>query len=180
MRWYPSLWIAFGPGLGRYGRLAAPLRYARRAARRLARSIFHGMLRYGPGLEKKQAFLFRAVDVALELIALTACVLRAHAERTQHPNAIQIALRAAELGRQRADTALRGMWHNDDAVKYRFAQDVLAERFTWLERGVMRLPYEVDELRPRSMEEYFKARAGDGRTAEQRDDTPPARRSLAS
>jgi alkylation response protein AidB-like acyl-CoA dehydrogenase len=183
MRWYPSLWIAFGPGLGRFGRLAAPLRYARRAARRLARSIFHGMLRHGPGLEKKQAFLFRAVDVALELTALTACVLRAHAERTQHPNAIQIALRAAELGRQRAEIALRAMWHNDDTVKYRFAQDVLAERFTWLERGVMRLPYEVDELRPRSMDEYFKARAtaGDGRaTAGDQHDDARARRSLAS
>jgi alkylation response protein AidB-like acyl-CoA dehydrogenase len=159
MRWYPSLWIAFGPSLGRYDRLAAPLRYARRAARRLARSIFHGMLRFGPALEKKQAFLFRAVDVALELIALTSCVLRAHAEQAENPNAPQIALRAAELCRQRADAALHAMWHNDDAVKYKFAQDVLAERYAWLERGVMRLPYSVDELRPRSMEEYFATRA---------------------
>jgi alkylation response protein AidB-like acyl-CoA dehydrogenase len=173
LRWYPSLWLALGPRFGRYGQLAKPLRYAARAGRRLARSIFHGMLRYGPALEKKQAFLFRAVDVALELYALSAAVLRAHAERDQHPNAPQLALRAAELCRQRAEAALRAMWHNEDARKYRFAQELLAGDYAWLERGVMSLPYSVDELRPRGMDEFFKARA-------ERPRSERAPRSLAS
>jgi hypothetical protein len=163
---------AGGGGMGR--RLdteESELRAAARAARRLARSIFHGMLRYGPGLEKKQAFLFRAVDVALELTAATACLLRAHAERERHPNAPELALRAAALCSERAEQALHAMWHNQDARKYRFAQEVLQEEFTWLERGVMNPPYSTEELRPRSMEEYLKGRA-------QRP-VPPAVRSAA-
>jgi hypothetical protein len=100
-------------------------------------------------------------------------VLRAHAERDQHPNAPQLALRAAELCRQRAEAALRAMWHNEDARKYRFAQELLAGDYAWLERGVMSLPYSVDELRPRGMDEFFKARA-------ERPRSERAPRSLAS
>ncbi|HEX6246196.1 MAG TPA: hypothetical protein VFZ61_34970, partial [Polyangiales bacterium] len=140
------------------GALAPVMRAAARRGRQLARSIFHGMLRYGPKLERKQAFLFRAVDVALELFALTATALRAQRERERHPNAETLALRACELSLERADAALHAMWHNHDDAKLALAREVLDERFAWLERGVMRLPYSAEELRPRSIDEYFAGR----------------------
>jgi alkylation response protein AidB-like acyl-CoA dehydrogenase len=159
LRWYPSLWIASGPSVHRYGPLAPMLRYAARGARRLARSIFHGMLRFGPKLEKKQAFLFRAVDVALELMAITSTALRAHAELARQPNAAPLALRAFELSSERVEAALHAMWHNHDLDKYALALDVLEERYTWLERGVMSTGYAADDLRPRDMAEQLKSRA---------------------
>jgi hypothetical protein len=159
LRWYPSLWIARGPSVAQYAELAPALRFAERGARRLARSIFHGMLRYGPKLEKKQAFLFRAVDVALELMAITSTALRAHAERTLLPNAPQLALRAFEISADRAEAALHTMWHNHDVEKTALALDVLEERYAWLERGVMNIPYSAEELRPRTMDEYLAGRS---------------------
>jgi alkylation response protein AidB-like acyl-CoA dehydrogenase len=158
LRWYPMLYVAFGPSLRGYGVLKKPLRYAANTARRLARSIFHGMLRYGPSLEKKQAFLFRAVDVALELFAITATCLRAHAEHQQQPQAKALALRAFELSRERAEVALHRMWHNHDAAHTALAYDVLDEQYTWLERGVMNLPYTPEELKPLSKDEYLAQR----------------------
>ena len=68
-RWYPSLWLR-GLGaparFGELGPLAPHLRFVERSARRLARASFHGMLWFRAGMERKQAFLFRSVDIAME------------------------------------------------------------------------------------------------------------------
>jgi len=53
------------------------LRYAARTGRRLARALFHAMLRHGPKLEREQLLLGRFVDIGTELFALTAVCLRA-------------------------------------------------------------------------------------------------------
>jgi hypothetical protein len=172
LRWYPTLWLAFGPRVGRYGALAPALRFAARGARRLARSVFHGMLRYGPKLEKKQAFLFRAVDVAMELLVITCTALRAHAESRQNPSAARLGVRACALSMERVDAALHAMWHNHDDAQYDLAREVLDDRYTWLERGIMNVPYAAEELRPRSIEEYFAGQRG----AQQRKQ-PPTRTS---
>src|SRR6185436_282035 len=78
--WYPAL----GPrGLltpfryGETGRFAQHLRFIERRSRKLARETFHGMAVYQARLEKRQAFLFRCVDVAMELFAMAAAVSRA-------------------------------------------------------------------------------------------------------
>jgi alkylation response protein AidB-like acyl-CoA dehydrogenase len=158
-RWYTALWLGFvWARHHRYGKLGAHLRYVDRASRRLARVIFHGMLRFGPGLERRQTFLFRAVDVALELFVFTAAIMRAR--RTLHDGGGDHALieRLAFHTRQRVDDILRKMWRNDDAAKYAFAQDVLAGRYSWLERGAIALPYDEAALTPPSMQETLEAR----------------------
>jgi alkylation response protein AidB-like acyl-CoA dehydrogenase len=160
--WYPAQW--FGSLLSwtqfhDYGALGTHLRYASRASRRLARSIFHGMLRFGPKLERKQAFLFRAVDVALELFALTATVMRAHAMRSSRDEGLLLADQFARLARRRIDDVLRDMWDNDDQAKYQLAQSVLAGKQTWLEQGTIGLPYTIDAMRPETMEQFFANRS---------------------
>src|SRR5256712_4026113 len=64
--WYPSRWIGWGfwPKGGGFGPLPTPVPHVERAAPRLARGVFHSMLRFGPKLEFRQAVLFRLVDVA--------------------------------------------------------------------------------------------------------------------
>src|SRR5207248_2756908 len=77
--WYPSRWLgwSFWPKYAEFGVLARHLRAVERGARRLARGVFHAMVRFGPKLEYRQAVLFRLVDVGAELFAMTAACARA-------------------------------------------------------------------------------------------------------
>src|SRR5262249_48387593 len=103
-RWYPPLWLRGAGASFRYsewGRLAPHVRAIERGARKLARPSFPGMLVYQAKMERKQGFLFRCVDIVMELFAMTATV--AHARQLlddRHPEAE----RAAQL----ADLFCRG------------------------------------------------------------------------
>jgi len=162
LKWYPAQWLGALRGLSGYqehGPLAQHLRFASRASRRLARSIFHGMVRFGPKLERKQAFLFRAVDVALELFALTAAVSRVLSVPEHDRKAAQLMADAFACGaRRRVDDFLRQMWSNDDALKHELAQSVLQDRQLWLEQGTIGLPFSTEQLRPETMQQFFAAR----------------------
>jgi alkylation response protein AidB-like acyl-CoA dehydrogenase len=101
--WYPRLWLGQF-GWRRYedlGPLAKHLRYVHRASRRLARTLFHCMLRYGGKLERRQALLGRLVQIGAELLAISAACVRAHAMIGKDPaNRDPIAL--ADLFSQQA------------------------------------------------------------------------------
>jgi alkylation response protein AidB-like acyl-CoA dehydrogenase len=160
--WYPAQWLgtlAAFFGFGAYGKLGAHMRFAARASRRLARTIFHGMIWFGPKLERKQGFLFRAVDVAMELFALTASIRRAHLQRgPEQQHAVLLADQFARAARRRIDDILRDMWSNDDAEKLVLSKSILQGEQQWLERGTIGLPYSIEQLRPESMEDYLQER----------------------
>src|SRR5712664_1764721 len=79
--WYPSRWLGWSlwPRYAEFARLAKHVRFVERSCRRLARSVFHSMIRFGPKLELRQSVLFRLVDVAGELFAMAATCSRAQA-----------------------------------------------------------------------------------------------------
>jgi alkylation response protein AidB-like acyl-CoA dehydrogenase len=165
-RWYPALWLGFvWARYHQFGALGAHLRFVDRASRRLARAIFHGMLRFGPGLEKKQAFLFRAVDVALELFTLTCAIMRARRAPPGSRDTHALVARLAFATEKRVDDTLRDMWRNDDAKKYALSQQVLQGHYAWLEQHAMPLPFDEAGLRPPTMEETLAARRNGQRAA---------------
>jgi len=140
-RWLPGL--AFGPGsapssYAEFGSLARHLRFAERAARRLARSTFYGMSRWQGGLEKRQAFLGRLVDIGAELFAISASVVRARmlADDGQ-ADATELAELFCRQARRRVDALFDALWANDDAAGYAAARAILDGRYTWLEEGVL-------------------------------------------
>ncbi|MGD8282312.1 MAG: acyl-CoA dehydrogenase family protein, partial [Gemmatimonadota bacterium] len=77
--WYPTRFLGWSlwPKYSAYGSLARHLRYAERTSRKLARATFYAMVRFGPGLERRQAVLGRVVDIGAELLVMTATILHA-------------------------------------------------------------------------------------------------------
>jgi hypothetical protein len=162
--WYPTRWLRWSlwPSFSKYGNLAKHLRYAARASARLARNTFHGMARFGPGLERRQGFLFRVVDIGLEIFALAATVRHAHKLEVEGAEdatrAVALADFFARQTRRRIDTMFRELWRNDDARATRVGLDLLEGKHTWLERGITALPYSIDDMRPKGMDEILAER----------------------
>src|SRR5438309_2991380 len=143
--WYPSRWLGWGfwPKHAEFGPLAKHLRYVDRTARRLARSVFHAMVRFGPKLEYRQAVLFRLVDVGAELFAIAATCARAQWLLRRDGATGQRAVALADLfcseARGRVDAKFKQLWRNADVAAYRVAQDVLQGEHRWLEQGMVEL-----------------------------------------
>lgn len=141
-RWYPSRWIGWGrwPRFSEFGALSGHVRFVDRTTRRLARTIFHLMLRHGPKLEKRQALLFRAVDIGADLFAMSAALSRAQelarAGAVEAPQAGELADVFCRGLRRRIGEHFRAIRSNDDLAKYRVARHLLEGEFAWLEAGL--------------------------------------------
>ncbi len=145
--WYPSRWIGWGfwPKYASFGPLAKHIRYVERASRRLARSVFHAMVRFGPKLERRQGVLFRIVDVGAELFAMAATCARAQMLLKENPEAGKHAVQLADLfcrqARGRVKEKFSGLWRNEDVHTYKAAQDVLKGEHLWLEQGMVEVKF---------------------------------------
>lgn len=143
-RWLPTL--AAGPGLvptsySGAGTLATHLRYVERASRRLARHTFAGMARWQAGLETRQVFLGRVVDIGAELFAMSACVSRVELLRATEPGHADAARDLAEAfcrqSRGRVERLFDDLWDNTDDGDAALARQVLAGDHVWAEEGVV-------------------------------------------
>src|SRR5262245_5901119 len=129
--WYPSRWLSWSgwPKYGGFGPLATHLRWVDKTAKRLARQQFHLMVLNGPGLEKKQAQLFRCVDIGAELFAMAATCVRAH-DDVRRSAADATAIRLADVfcrqARHRVARLFAAIRRNSDTVTYGLARDILA------------------------------------------------------
>lgn len=140
-RWFPSLMVGKGHdprSFGEFGSLARHLRYAERTARKLARSTFYGMSRYQAGMEQKQAFMFRIVDIGAELFAISAACVRADMLAKQgNREALEVCDLFCRGSRLRIDKLFNDLWNNEDSFNYRAAQRLLAGGYTFLEEGIL-------------------------------------------
>jgi alkylation response protein AidB-like acyl-CoA dehydrogenase len=141
--WYPSRWVGWGrwPRFGAYGPLATHVRFLDRTCRKLARTLFHLMAWNGPKLERRQAILFRAVDVGAELFAMTAAVSRAYQMRRAGAKDAASAAELADLfcrgARRKIPARFGAISSNDDVAKYAAARRVLDGAYTWLETDLV-------------------------------------------
>jgi len=142
--WYPKQWVGWGrwPRYAEFGALAPHLRFVNRKSRKLARSLFHAMVRFGPKLEKKQAVLFRHVEVGAELLAISAACSRAMMLVKKDPanrGPVRMADVFSRQSRRKVNQLFGSVFHNDDDRTYRLAQSVLKGQEAWLEEGMVRL-----------------------------------------
>jgi alkylation response protein AidB-like acyl-CoA dehydrogenase len=145
--WYPRLYLGWGrvPRYGEFGRLATHVRFVDRSCRRLARTLFHCMIRFGPKLEKRQAVLGRLVEIGAELLAITAACARAQAltQRSgagsppEGRSAVELADIFSRHARRRVEDRFAAVFDNDDVATYGLAQEVLRGEHDWLEEGIV-------------------------------------------
>lgn len=139
--WYPSRLVGWSgwPRFREFGPLARHLRFVDRTSRKLARSVVHAMVRFGPKLQYRQSVLFRLVDVGAELFAMVCAIVRAQSLRGTERGAE--ALRLADVFCRQARLRIRRLFaelfDNEDAVTYRLAQELLAGRYAWLSEGIL-------------------------------------------
>jgi alkylation response protein AidB-like acyl-CoA dehydrogenase len=145
--WYPKLWLGWGrwPWYGEFGPLASHIRFVDRSCRRLARTLFHCMVRFGPKLEKRQTVLARLVEIGAELLAITAACSRAHAiaarnepaDGSEGRSAVELAEVFCRHARRRVEERFAAVFDNDDLATYRLAQGVLQGEHEWMESGMV-------------------------------------------
>jgi alkylation response protein AidB-like acyl-CoA dehydrogenase len=146
--WYPARWLGWGrwPRYAEFGKLARHVRFVNRGSRRLARSLLHAIVHFGPRLEKRQAVLGRLVDIGADLFAMAAACVKAQSfrtsksaeERAHAETASDLADVLCRLARRRVGENFARLFDNDDVVVYRTAQRALAGEFRWFEtKGVV-------------------------------------------
>jgi hypothetical protein len=138
--WYPKQFLSLGPkSKVQNPKLKTHLRYAARTSRKLARSIFHAMLRHGPKLEREQLLLGRFVDIGTELFAMTATCLRVEklSGEGQGGDVLPLAEFFCRSARRRIENGFRRVKKNDDHDGYKLAQTALDGKLTAVERGIV-------------------------------------------
>lgn len=143
--WYLRQWLPAGAPSGGEPWVRRHLRFVARSSRRLARSLFHAMLRYGPGLEKRQMLLWRFVDFGAELYAQVATVVRAEAliaRGERREDVLPLLEDFCAGSRIRIEALRRGLRRNEDAQTYALAQGFLKGDFPTLLAG--RVPNSYD------------------------------------
>jgi len=143
------------PAYQAYGDLSGHVAWVDRTARKLARTMARAMARFGPKLERRQAVLFRFVDIGAELYAMAATCVYATArqEESGDSSPIRLADLFCRRSRQRVDELFDNVFNGDDRTAYKVAQEVLAGDYTWLEEGIFPPPApegieRKDEARP--------------------------------
>ena len=143
--WYVRQWLPAAPPRSGEAWARRRLRFVAKSSRHLARSLFHAMLRYGPGLEKRQVLLGRFVDFGAELYAQVATVVRAEAllaRGARRAEVLPLVEAFCAGSRNRIGELRRGLRRNQDQQTYELAQDFLRDGFPSLLDGRVPNPYD--------------------------------------
>ncbi|MGW4774127.1 acyl-CoA dehydrogenase family protein [Nocardia sp. NPDC004278] len=142
-KWFPQLAVGAGTVPATYaefGPLARHLRFVERSSRKQARSLMYAMARWQAGLEYRQNFLGRIVDIGAELFAISAACVRAQAARTagapEAKAAEELADTFSRQSRIRVKKLFDALWDNTDDDDRTLTRGVLDGRYQWLEDGV--------------------------------------------
>jgi hypothetical protein len=144
--WYPGLFmpgaLSLSNGPGSLTPVFKPaLTYVNKTSRRLARTLFHAMVKHGPKLERKQLLLGRIVDIGTELFAIVSTVLYADAliKRGDRPREEleKLAQSFVADARGRIAASFATLAHNNDTYNYALTQALLEGKHGYLKEGIV-------------------------------------------
>ena len=123
--WYPKQWL---PNLStnKYHR------FVKNKSKRLARTLFHSMLRYGPGLDKQQLLLGRITEIGTELFIIMAAVLKAESTRDKRDQ--ELADAVFRNGKVKIKKIFASIGNNADQSNYKLGRKILDGVYKKVER----------------------------------------------
>ncbi|MFL6567721.1 MAG: acyl-CoA dehydrogenase family protein [Chthoniobacterales bacterium] len=141
-RWYPRQYAKANAGdLSKLHRDLRPhVEYAAKTSKKLARQLFHAMMRFGPKLEREQLLLSRFCGVATELFAMSAtCSFAQHKIDTgEQPNDIlSVADYFCRSAKMRIDHHFAGVAENADKRAYELTQELMEGKHASLRSGIV-------------------------------------------
>lgn len=154
-KWYPTLWMTWSgwPRFMSYGPMASHMRFVHKYTKKVARNIFHGMVLYGPGLQHRQLFLFRLVDITTELYAMVATISLARKyQKDGNSQAMEMADIFCKRAKKRVKALFKDVWNKDDKDVSRLARDICERKHLWLEEGIIPMTeLQKERIRPELM-----------------------------
>ena len=141
-RWYPRQYAPAQAGdLSKlHGDLHPYVKYGASTSKKLARGLFHAMMRFGPKLDREQMLLGRFCGIATELFAMSAtCSYAQHLMNDGRPadeilSLVHYFCRSAQM---RIDQHFAGTTKNADRRGYDLVQDMLAGKHEELRTGIV-------------------------------------------
>ena len=140
--WYPRQWLPFGGGAptDMHPRLGGYMREVGSLSRRMARTLFHQMVKFGPKLEKRQVLLGRIADIGTDLFAIAAACIFAQKLITDGQAADKVLMLVDDFHAQamvRIKQNFAGVGDNADQHGYELAQQVIKGDHQWVEQGIV-------------------------------------------
>jgi alkylation response protein AidB-like acyl-CoA dehydrogenase len=119
------------------GPLSAHLRFVTHTSHTLAMHLIDGRNRWGEEITERQLFLGRLVDIAAELYAMSVTCVYAKARTDHAEEAAELADTFCRQARRRVAELFDRLRDNTDDHDRVTARNVLDDRYTWLEDGVL-------------------------------------------
>lgn len=140
--WYISQWMPrFGAApADMHPRLRKHMNGVESTGRKLARTLFHQMAKFGPKLEKRQVLLARLADIGADLFAISASCVYAQKLINEGESADKVLVMVDDFAAQasmRIDDNFRGVSRNADQHGYELTQQIIAGEHRWAESGIV-------------------------------------------
>ncbi len=140
--WYLRLWLPTGlwPRFAGYGSLGKHMRFVECRSRKLARTLFHQMIKFGPKLERRQMILARLVEIGTELFAMAASCAKVRELEKQNPGEggpRELADLFCRQARIRISNYFCGVCWNTDVKDSKAAAKAMEGGYAWLEKGIV-------------------------------------------
>ena len=137
-KWYPKQWLPIynklPKGMNRTSK--KHLKYVRKTSKKLARALFHSMLKYGPKLDKQQLLLGRLAEIGTELFVITACEARCDQLIKQGRDAKDTLLLVDcifKRSQSKISNLFREIKNNNDKSNYILNKNILNTNYDYLE-----------------------------------------------
>ena len=126
--WYPKQWIpCLHPN--------KHTRYVTNTSKKLARTLFHSMLRHGPGLDKQQLLLSRLTEIGTELFVITCALLKSdYSYNAKEKDLADAVFRNGKIKIKEKFAAIR---NNNDQLNYKLGRKVLDGDYKKIERIII-------------------------------------------